>query len=33
MKHYRLGFLDRELFMIRSIWREVSVLTPFRSDS
>src|SRR5208282_884621 len=33
MKHYRLGFLDRELFMIRSIWREVKALTPFVSDS
>ncbi len=32
-KHYRFGFWDREVAMIWSIWREVNVLVPFRSDS
>ena len=30
---YRFGFWDREDLMIWSIWREVNVLVPFRSDS
>jgi hypothetical protein len=29
---YRFGFWNREVLMIWSIWREVNVLVPFRSD-
>src|ERR1700730_890015 len=32
-KHYRFGFREREALMIWSIWRELKVLVPLRSDS
>jgi hypothetical protein len=32
-KHYRFGFRNREALMILSIWRDVNVLVPLRSES
>src|SRR5260370_5933488 len=32
-KHHRFRFWEREILMIRSIWRPVKVLVPARSDS